>query len=250
MITNDVLREGRILALEVFFELFFSPELWTHKPPEICFYIKTLWQNHFHTICLSSSLNVILAAGAVGSLGIFLTWTWRLLQLKYFLTGSAMRALLERTRTRSSPPRRSLPSTPCALRRRCATPAATRTLRASLLALAEGLQQRRGRASPRCPPKDAWKPARGRRCGWGVLQRLYTSSVTTCPRTTAREANPWPRYKPSNTPSSTSTSFQISWAVRNGRKTDHFTHQVYSPLDIWWRSFCISDEQCNIFTLT
>lgn len=155
-----------------------------------------------------------------------------------------MKALLERTRTRSSPPRRTPPWTPCALRRRCATPAATRRSRTSLLALRDAgrLQQRTDRASPRCPPKDAWRQARGRRCGWGVLQRLYISCVTTCRRTTAREGNPWPRYKPSNTPLNTSTSFQTSWVVRNGRKTDHFYasgllssgHLMEIVLYFWW----------------
>lgn len=156
-----------------------------------------------------------------------------------------MRALLERIRTRFSPLHRSPRLTLCALPRRCATPAGIRRSRISRWASRDAgrLRQRRGWPSPRCPPKGAWRPARGRRCGWGVSRRLCTSSGTTCRRTTAREANPWPRYKPSNTQLNTSTSFQTSWAARNGHKWTAFTHQVYSHLDIWWSSFCTSDEK-------
>lgn len=135
---------------------------------------------------------------------------------------------MEKIRTRCSPPPQNHPWTPCALRRRCATPAdIIRRPRISRLASpgAGRLHPRRGRGSPRCPPRGAWRPARGRRCGWGVSQRPCTSSGTTCPRTTAKEASLWPRYKPSNTPLNTSTSFQTSWAARNGHEMDHF----YAP---------------------
>lgn len=160
----------------------------------------------------------------------FPTWTWRLLRPKCCPNG----ALWEMIGIRFSPPRLSPPLTRCALHRRCAAPAGIRRSVTSLSTSrdARRLQQRRGPASPRCPLKDAWRPARGRRCGWGVLQKLCTSSVTTCRQTTAREDNPWPRYKPSNAQLSTSTSFQTSWAARNGGKWTTFTYYVNCHLDV------------------
>lgn len=131
-----------------------------------------------------------------------------------------MGSLLEKIQTLFfSPPLRSPPPwTPCAPHQRCASLVGRTSLWASLDAgRLQQQHQRRGWASPRCPPRDAWRPARGRRCGWGAWQRLCTSSGTTCLQTTARVDNPWPRYKHSNTLLSTSTSFQTSWAAHNGR---------------------------------
>lgn len=151
-------------------------------------------------------------------------------------------ALWETIGTRFSPPRLSPPLTPCALLRSCAAPAGIRRSVTSTSRDARRLRRRRGPASPRCPPKDAWRPARGRRCGWGASQKLCTSSVTTCRQTTAREDNPWPRYRLSNTQLNTSTSFQTSWAARNGRKNGPLL-QIRWPaiwtfhgifVHVWW----------------
>lgn len=224
VITNDVLRK---LALWHFgFSLnffFFSFDLWTHKTPEIC--IKT--RSHHLGWNLSGSLEATVELHVVQEYWA-LRWSCILPLSTFCPTGTPW----ERITTRIIPPPRSPRWIPCALRRRCAAQPDTRRSAIWVSAAHEEPDPRRKeRASQRCLRKGAWRPASGRRCGWGVWQKLYISSAITCRRITARKDSPWPRYKLSNTPLNTSTRSQTFSAVHNGLTRIPFTHGTTRETD-------------------
>lgn len=79
------------------------------------------------------------------------------------------------------------------------------------------LHRARARKAPKsgCPSSAGGKPANGRSWGWGPWPKHCTPCATTCHPSTAKEASLSPRYRHSNTPSSTSANWQTCWMGSN-----------------------------------
>lgn len=133
------------------------------------------------------------------------------------MTGKKNPIILEK----NMPALQTPPWTLCAAHhRRCSALVGLRRRSFPLVTLdEEPLAQGRGKASQRCPPRGAWRPAKERSYAWGAWRRPCISFGTTCLQITPREDNLSPRSRPSNTQSSTSTNSRTFSAMRKNTFT-------------------------------